>query len=1464
MAKFNIPAPNLNESKSYDAFKRELLAWEDVTDLPAEKRGNFIALSLPNKSDTFGNDIRERVLEHISTDELKSADGFKKVLEFLDSELGKDAISDITEKWDAFEDCRRGSGQPLDEFISEFELKCKRVEATGTKLPEEIKAHMLMKRAGLSNLEKMLVFSRVDRNKKKEMYKNVKTHLVSIIGSCMKKEEEMSLKLEPAFLAQHEEVLAAHGYFKGKATYNKSRFQKNKNENAPKYDSKKDKNGRPVNPKGQDGKYLTCRACGSFRHMVKDCQHSYENSQAHVAEDTDDSASCHMTQQVEDFEIDRFVLFTSNKDELSKFTSEAINAAAMDTCCTSSVAGEKWLDLYLKSIPKDMLNKVRGPFESKRSFQFGNQAILKSLKKYMLPARIAGLDTSIECDVISSDIPMLLSKPDMKRLGVTLHMLEDQAKINGMMIDLQTTSAGHYVLPLFDSKCHDVDVDEVFAVNLMIADDKEKLSALNKLHKQFGHRPKQNFVDLLKSADSWTPDMSGMLDLIIKNCEGCIKRKRNPDKPAVAMPMANEFNQKVAVDLKLWNGKYILYMIDMWSRLTVAAVIPRKRPSDVVNAIMQKWVAVYGTMECILNDNGGEFTGSELVEMKNTLNVVDLTTGAYSPWQNGLCEKNHALCDNILDRIHEDNPQMDLETKLAWACMAKNSLQMVYGYSPNQLVFGKNPKLPNVATDGPPSWEKGTEGETLRTHLNALHSARQAFIKSESCQKLKIALKSKIRANSEVYEHGDVVYYKRDSDGRWLGPGKVIFQDGRVIFVRQGSNFVRVSANRIIKAGELLTKQVDKALSSPRTAAAVPSQENSAEVEKQIGRPSEVQNPTIDFDTFDVDDNNLDQTDFGHEGAQNPTIDSGLQQQYDEIVTPIRGSQNKSSEKLLLRRDDEIRFKDTEGNWIEATITGRGKCTGKYKNWFNIHRKDGREDHSVNLDVVEYEMLSVPEEQHILVVTIPKEEQNTNECMDAKLKELAKLQEFDTYEVIEDEGQERISCTWVLSKKGDETRARLVARGYEEDQSVPKDSPTLSKSSLRVILTVAASNSWTVETTDIKSAFLQGSELNRNVLIKPPKEAEMKGKLWKLKKCLYGLKDASRQFYLKVKAILCDLGFTHSELDPGLFYFHSKGELQGIIGLHVDDFIHAGNEYFNKQIMKEVMKHFCVGKNERGHFLYTGFQINQEVNAILLNQEAFIRNIDIKPMEAARMRESDAPLTEEETTELRRMTGTLNWTVRATRPDLTFEMLDLSTRFKIGTVKDLKRARTVLSKLKQDPSSIKFPKLGNLEKCKIVCFTDASLGSLNEKIDSTAGYVIFLTDERFRKCCVLDWQANKIKRVCRSTLTAEALSLCDGLDAAIYFRDFVEDILNLPSGTIPIYGKTDNLSTVEAVRSTTAVSEKRLRREIGAIKQMLHQGEVKSLSWVPGDSQLADVLTKSSANGTKLLNVLQKGDLSLY
>ena len=798
MAKVNLQPPDLNQCKSYEAFKREVKAWAEVTDLPSVKQGNYVVLSLPNKSQ-FGDDLKERAFENISEDDLKSDTGLKSVLDFLDAELGKNAIDDAIGKWEDFDSCRRTESQSLDEFIIDFETKYNRIKISGTVLPEEILAFMLLKRSGISQVEKTLVLSRVDLEKKTTLFKEVKLHMKNILGKRLQDQKKVTdpIKLEPNFLAENEHVLAAHGYYRKRA--NTAPSQKNSNYKGHKknfqprheYQQKTDKSGRKINPLGRDGKPMLCKSCGSYRHFVEKCPDSHERSAGAIY--IASSVQEEMESSEEEPEPDRFVLFTSNRDELSRFTSEAINSAALDTGCTTSVAGENWLRIYLESLPTSCSKLVRGPFSSEKWFKFGNEGMLKSKCKYVLPAEIGDNSVMIEVDIIDSDIPLLLSKEAMKKAKMKIDLEDDTAIVLGKRITLDTTSAGHYVIPLLskaDGKHINDDqvfqMEDLLSVDLIGAQTDDKMKALDKLHRQFGHRPKDSFVNLLKSADVWSSEMSDLIDNIIDNCEGCIKRKRNPDRPAVSMPMATSFNEKVAIDLSFYKGKIILHMIDMWSRLTVSVEIRRKTPSDVVEAIMEKWIAYFGVMEAILNDNGGEFSSDEIREVKAMLNIIDLTTGAESPWQNGLCEKNHALVDNILERLDEDYPDLSFQAKLSWAGMAKNSLQMVYGYSPNQLVFGKNPNLPDILSGSPPSLEETTSSKALAKHLNLLHASRKAFIKSEACTKIKAALRAKIRTSNKVYENGDIVYYRRAKDGKWMGQSKVVFQDGKIIFLQNG------------------------------------------------------------------------------------------------------------------------------------------------------------------------------------------------------------------------------------------------------------------------------------------------------------------------------------------------------------------------------------------------------------------------------------------------------------------------------------------------------------------------------------------------------------------------------------------------------------------------------------------------------------------------------------------------------
>ena len=79
-------------------------------------------------------------------------------------------------------------------------------------------------------------------------------------------------------------------------------------------------------------------------------------------------------------------------------------------------------------------------------------------------------------------------------------------------------------------------------------------------------------------------------------------------------------------------------------------------------------------------------------------------------------------------------------------------------------------------------------------------------------------------------------------------------------------------------------------------------------------------------------------------------------------------------------------------------------------------------------------------------------------------------------------------------------KARLVARGSEEENliEIGKDSPTCSKENLRIVLAIILSHQWQASSLDVKSAFLQGNQIDRDLYLKPLQEADT-GNIWKLK-----------------------------------------------------------------------------------------------------------------------------------------------------------------------------------------------------------------------------------------------------------------------------------------------------------------------------------------------------------------------------
>ena len=120
--------------------------------------------------------------------------------------------------------------------------------------------------------------------------------------------------------------------------------------------------------------------------------------------------------------------------------------------------------------------------------------------------------------------------------------------------------------------------------------------------------------------------------------------------------------------------------------------------------------------------------------MAHNFNIEIKTTPAYSPWSNGILERHNKTLTEIMIKIKNDT-ECDWECALSWALMAKNSMCNSDGFSPYQLVFGRNPNLPSVYNDKPPALEGITNSEMIGAHIMAMYTARKAFAEAECSTK---------------------------------------------------------------------------------------------------------------------------------------------------------------------------------------------------------------------------------------------------------------------------------------------------------------------------------------------------------------------------------------------------------------------------------------------------------------------------------------------------------------------------------------------------------------------------------------------------------------------------------------------------------------------------------------------------------------------------------------------------------
>ena len=326
-----------------------------------------------------------------------------------------------------------------------------------------------------------------------------------------------------------------------------------------------------------------------------------------------------------------------------------------------------------------------------------------------------------------------------------------------------------------------------------------------------------------------------------------------------------------------------------------------------------------------------------------------------------------------------------------------------------------------------------------------------------------------------------------------------------------------------------------------------------------------------------------------------------------------------------------------------------------------------------------------PQDEQVLVVILPRTLHHTANALKAKMKELQNFKDFKVYVLVPDRGQPRIRHNWIMTQKMLDgsviIKARLVARGDEERELLRTDSPTTSKKTLKIIFVLAAQMGWKVESGDIRAAFLQGESLDREVNLVPPPEANNPGMLWRLLKLIYGLNDASRKFYIKLVEKIIGLGCKKSKFDYAIFYYHVNSSLQGIIGGHIDDLSYNGTPSFYQKIVEPLKNHFKFGAMSQETFKYVGWNIAHQGNTIKIDQDDYedekCREIKLSRERAEQIEE---PVTSEEQKSLRQLIGRSRWVTDQTRPDCSYDELELSMIVNKATVKDLIKANKMMKK----------------------------------------------------------------------------------------------------------------------------------------------------------------------------------------
>ncbi|CAI7913254.1 unnamed protein product [Closterium sp. NIES-54] len=481
--------------------------------------------------------------------------------------------------------------------------------------------------------------------------------------------------------------------------------------------------------------------------------------------------------------------------------------------------------------------------------------------------------------------------------------------------------------------------------------------------------------------------------------------------------------------------------------------------------------------------------------------------------------------------------------------------------------------------------------------------------------------------------------------------------------------------------------------------------------------------------------------------------------------------------------------------------------------------------------------------------------------------EMASLKSTGTYvDEVPPPGANIVSGMWIFWVKRPSGsppvfKARYVARGFNQRQGVDyfqTFSPTPKMTTLRVLLHVAAQRDYELHSLDFSTAFLQGSLHEEIWLRRPPgfTRSFPPGTQWSLRRPVYGLRQAPREWHDTLRTTLAALGFAPSSDDPSLFLRTDTSLPLFYILVYVDDLVFANADTAGLAHVKSELqkRHTCIDLGELRSYL--GLQITRDraQRTITLTQSHMVQQVlqrfdftysspQATPLST---RHSLSALPSDESVEpsglYPELVGCLMYLMTCTRPDLAYPLSILARYVAPGRHRPehMATAKRVLRYL-CSTSGLGLV-LGGRSPVVLTGHADASWVDNLATQRSSQGYTFSLGSG------LVLWRSTRSSSVLSSSCEAEIYAGAMAAQELRWLTFLLTDLGEPPRSPPVLY--VDNKAMLALCREHRLEHRtKHIALRYFLARELQQRGQLR-LAYVASEANTADIFTKALAPST--------------